>query len=102
MCSTANRAYEQGLYYYKLGDEEKAYTLFMKYLNIIHVIRDSDEYNNNKTEINTLLNNVHITSALNYAEELSQSLSNRYYIVKYSHSYITEINLPEEVSFIII
>ncbi|XP_026474216.1 ubiquitin carboxyl-terminal hydrolase 8 isoform X2 [Ctenocephalides felis] len=100
LCTTANKAYDQAYKHYILGDEEQAYTFFMKYLNLINTIRNSTEYNNNKADINRLLDAKQVQYALNYAEELSQSLKERYTILKEQEESkkISEYNNKEPIS----
>ena len=60
------------------GDEEKSYVLFMKYLQLVQVIRSSKEYSADKRFFDAMLPANGFKEALKKSEELSSTLGKRY------------------------
>ncbi|XP_064595874.1 ubiquitin carboxyl-terminal hydrolase 8-like [Liolophura sinensis] len=61
-----------------LGDEEKAYVLYMRYFNIISLIKKSPDYKKQKDYYDSLIGRKNQLQAIEKAETLSKSLTNRY------------------------
>ena len=59
-------------------DEEQAYVLFMRFLDVVSCIRKSREYKSSKREFDKLLPTARFTQALDEAEELAKHLEERY------------------------
>lgn len=61
-----------------LGDEERAYVLFMRFFNIITAVKKMPEYRKQKDFYDKLIGQKNVLKCLDKAEALSQSLKNRY------------------------
>ena len=60
------------------GDQEKSYVLFMKYLQLVQVIRNTKEYTADKTFFDAMLPASGFKMALKKSEDLSAALGKRY------------------------
>ena len=60
------------------GDQEKSYVLFMKYLQLVQVIRKTKEYSADKRYFDAMLPANGFKEALKKSEELSSTLDKRY------------------------
>lgn len=60
------------------GDEEQAYILYMRFLDVVKEIRKSKSYKKGKAEFDSLLPPRKLKEALDRAEVLSESLRERY------------------------
>ena len=63
-------------------DEEKSYQLFMKYLNLIQIIKQSSDYKNEPKYFSAMLSPRNFKTAVESAEKLGNSLHNRYNVRK--------------------
>ncbi|XP_062575612.1 ubiquitin carboxyl-terminal hydrolase 8-like isoform X2 [Saccostrea cucullata] len=61
-----------------LGDEEKAYIMYMKYFNIVTLIRKSPDYKKQKDYFDSLIGQKTLLKCMDKAEELSSNLKDRY------------------------
>ncbi|XP_033725421.1 ubiquitin carboxyl-terminal hydrolase 8-like [Pecten maximus] len=61
-----------------LGDEERAYVLFMRFFNIITAVKKMPEYRKQKDFYDKLIGQKNVLKCLDKAETLSKSLKNRY------------------------
>ncbi|XP_060069367.1 ubiquitin carboxyl-terminal hydrolase 8-like [Ylistrum balloti] len=61
-----------------LGDEEKAYVLFMRFFHIITAVKKMPEYRKQKEFYDKLIGQKNVMKCLDKAETLSKSLKNRY------------------------
>uniref|UniRef100_A0A1Q3F6S7 Ubiquitin carboxyl-terminal hydrolase n=1 Tax=Culex tarsalis TaxID=7177 RepID=A0A1Q3F6S7_CULTA len=79
LCSAANRMKEHADLQYLERDEEQAYVFYMKYLNLISVIRNHGEYRDRKHEIlESLGTNAQMRAIYEKLEKLKDSLEQRY------------------------
>jgi hypothetical protein len=62
------------------GDEEQAYVLYMRFIDVFQSIRNSKTYKTEKKELNKLLSPAKASKALDEAERLSKSLRERFVI----------------------
>ena len=60
------------------GDEEQAYVLYMRFVDVFQSIRNSKTYRTEKKELDKLLSPSKASKALNEAERLSKSLKERF------------------------
>lgn len=61
-----------------LGDEESAYVMYMRFFNLISAIKKTAEYKKNTKYFNEMIGAKNSIRAIAQAEELSESLKNRY------------------------
>ncbi|XP_021379459.1 ubiquitin carboxyl-terminal hydrolase 8-like isoform X1 [Mizuhopecten yessoensis] len=61
-----------------MGDEEKAYVLFMRFFNIITAVKKMPEYRKQKDFYDKLIGQKNVLKCMDKAEDLSKSLKNRY------------------------
>ncbi|KAJ8311552.1 hypothetical protein KUTeg_010907 [Tegillarca granosa] len=61
-----------------LGDEERAYVLYMKYFNVITIIKKTADYRKQKDYYDSLIGKKNILKAITKAEELSSNIKDRY------------------------
>ena len=59
------------------GDEEQAYVLYMRFIDVFQCIRKSKTYRTEKKELDKLLSPKKAAKALDEAEKLSKSLKER-------------------------
>ena len=59
------------------GDEEQAYVLYMRFIDVFQAIRNSKAYRTEKKELDKLLSPGKASKALDEAEKLSKSLKER-------------------------
>lgn len=59
------------------GDEEQAYVLYMRFIDIFQCIRNSKTYKAEKRELDKILSPGKASKALDEAERLSRSLKER-------------------------
>lgn len=79
LCLTANKIKERADRLYLDRDEEQAYVFYMKYLNLISMIRKHGEYQERKHEIlESLGNNAQMLKIYDKLEKLKESLKQRY------------------------
>uniref|UniRef100_A0A8D8HMY5 Ubiquitin carboxyl-terminal hydrolase n=1 Tax=Culex pipiens TaxID=7175 RepID=A0A8D8HMY5_CULPI len=79
LCTAANRVKEHADRQYLDRDEEQAYVFYMKYLNLISMIRNHGEYREKKHEIlESLGNNSQMLVIYDKLEKLKDSLEQRY------------------------
>lgn len=62
------------------GDEEQAYVLYMRFIDVFQCIRNSKTYRIEKKELDKLLSPTKASKALDEAERLSKSLKERFVI----------------------
>uniref|UniRef100_H2ZHP0 ubiquitinyl hydrolase 1 n=1 Tax=Ciona savignyi TaxID=51511 RepID=H2ZHP0_CIOSA len=74
----ANKAFGEAEKAFKNFDEERAYILYMKYLDLVGKIRKSSEFKKDPKHYSLLLGKVSIDKALTNAEKTSVSLKKRY------------------------
>lgn len=60
------------------GDEEQAYVLYMRFIDVFQSIRNSKTYRTEKKELDKLLSPAKASKALDEAERLSTSLKERF------------------------
>ena len=60
------------------GDEEQAYVLYMRFIDVFQSIRSSKTYRMEKKEMDKLLSPTKASKALDEAERLSKSLKERF------------------------
>lgn len=60
------------------GDEEQAYILYMRFVDVVKEIQSSKTYKRDKKELDSLLPVRKVMEALDEAEALSESLKKRY------------------------
>ena len=60
------------------GDEEQAYVLYMRFIDIFQCIRSSKTYKTEKRELDKILSPGKASKALDEAEKLSRSLKERF------------------------
>ena len=60
------------------GDEEQAYVLYMRFIDVFQSIRNSKTYRMEKKEMDKLLSPTKASKALDEAERLSKSLKERF------------------------
>ena len=60
------------------GDEEQAYVLYMRFMDVFQSIRNSKTYRTDKKELDKLLSPAKASKALDEAERLSTSLKERF------------------------
>ncbi|XP_052096420.1 ubiquitin carboxyl-terminal hydrolase 8-like [Mytilus californianus] len=61
-----------------LGDEERAYVLYMKYFNVVTFLKKTPEYKKQKQYYDSLLGQKNLLKSIDKAEELAESLKERY------------------------
>lgn len=61
-----------------VGDEEQAYVLYMRFIDVFQSIRNSKTYRMEKKELDKLLSPTKASKALDEAERLSKSLKERF------------------------
>ena len=61
-----------------LGDEERAYVLYMKYFNVVTFLKKSADYKKQKQYYDSLLGQKNLLKSIDKAEELAESLKERY------------------------
>lgn len=61
-----------------VGDEEQAYVLYMRFIDVFQSIRNSKTYRVEKKEFDKLLSPTKASKALDEAERLSKSLKERF------------------------
>ncbi len=67
------------------GDEEQAYVLYMRFVDVVKAVRGSKEFKKDKKYFNDLLPTRRISDALDSAERLSASLKKRYEGAHFTH-----------------
>ncbi|XP_035668964.1 ubiquitin carboxyl-terminal hydrolase 8-like [Branchiostoma floridae] len=77
-CNSATKLYKAALEHSLLGDEEKAYVLYMKYFNIYGHIRKSKDFKKDESYYAKLMGSANAKKAIEEAEKLSKSLNDRY------------------------
>ncbi|XP_066270797.1 ubiquitin carboxyl-terminal hydrolase 8-like isoform X2 [Branchiostoma lanceolatum] len=77
-CNSANKLYKAAVEHSLLGDEEKAYVLYMKYFNIYGHIRKSKDFKKEESYYAKLMGSSNAKKAIEAAEKLSKSLNERY------------------------
>ncbi|XP_078667182.1 ubiquitin carboxyl-terminal hydrolase 8-like isoform X1 [Branchiostoma floridae x Branchiostoma belcheri] len=77
-CNSANKLYKAALEHSLLGDEEKAYVLYMKYFNLYGHIRKSRDFKKEESYYAKLMGSSNAKKAIEEAEKLSKSLNDRY------------------------
>ena len=60
------------------GDDEQAYILYMRFVDVVKEIRSSKTYKKDKRELDSLLPPRKVVEAIGQAESLSESLKKRY------------------------
>lgn len=60
------------------GDAEMSYISFMKYMNLVSIIRKTPDYRKDEKYFNTLLGPKNVYSAIENAEKLQKELHKRY------------------------
>ncbi|XP_071942708.1 ubiquitin carboxyl-terminal hydrolase 8-like [Antedon mediterranea] len=78
LCTTAEKAYQEADKASKANDEERAYVLFVKYMNIFTWIKKHKEYIKDKGFYDSLLGSKRFVKAIEQAEQLQESLTKRY------------------------
>ncbi|XP_064645435.1 ubiquitin carboxyl-terminal hydrolase 8-like isoform X2 [Lineus longissimus] len=79
---SADKVYSTAVDAQKKGDEEKAYVMFMKYFNIITLVKKSPDFRKNAEFFNKLISTSNSLKAIEAAEKLSTSLKDRYDLLK--------------------
>lgn len=77
LCNSARKLFTSGQKSFEERDEEMAYIYFMKYLNIIELIRKSPQFANNKEFVNKFIGRANVLQALKNAEIVTNSLNKR-------------------------
>ena len=79
-----------------VGDEEQAYVLYMRFIDVFQSIRNSKAYRMEKKELDKLLPPTKASKALDEAERLSKSLKERFVItIIFMHSFQYHVCLLE-------
>lgn len=60
------------------GDEEQAYVLYMRFVDVFQSVRNSKAYRTEKKELDKLVSPAKASKALGEAERLSKNLKERY------------------------
>nr|CAB3267571.1 ubiquitin carboxyl-terminal hydrolase 8-like [Phallusia mammillata] len=76
--SFADKAFSAAEDALKGKDEERAYVLFMKYLDIVKMVRKSSAYRKDPKHFDTLIGTKKLVKGLDEAERLAKSLEKRY------------------------
>ncbi|XP_069679100.1 ubiquitin carboxyl-terminal hydrolase 8 isoform X2 [Periplaneta americana] len=95
LCLTAHRVYDEAGKHRLSGDEEMSYIFYMKYLTIVTMIQGSDEYKKDKEYVVKMLGKDNVNVAMNMAEKLSESLEQRYKLMKEQEE-IEEVQRAQE------
>ena len=77
LCRTADKILLKAKDEVLNGDEEQAYVLYMRFVDVYKCIRASKEYKRDKRELVKLLPSSKAVKAVDEAERLSQSLKDR-------------------------
>ncbi|XP_043219713.1 ubiquitin carboxyl-terminal hydrolase 8-like [Amphibalanus amphitrite] len=77
-CATADTVYKSAAEALRAGDEERAFVLFMRYMEIHNQIRSKPEYKKDEKYYNSLLGMKKFEQALGVCERLQTDLKNRY------------------------
>ena len=59
------------------GDEEVAYVFLLRFLGVVQVIQKHPQYKQKRTEFDKLMSVENMTEAMDKAEKLAESLSQR-------------------------
>nr|XP_026689822.1 ubiquitin carboxyl-terminal hydrolase 8-like [Ciona intestinalis]XP_026689823.1 ubiquitin carboxyl-terminal hydrolase 8-like [Ciona intestinalis] len=74
----ANKAFAEAEKAFKSRDEERAYILYMKYLDMVGIVRKCPEFKKDTQHYSLLLGKMNTITALENAEATSNSLKKRY------------------------
>jgi len=72
------KLFTQATEFFERGDSEASYVNFMKYLNLVSVIRKTPDYRKDEKYFNQLLGTKNVASAIENAEILQKELVVRY------------------------
>lgn len=78
LCKTTQTVYKNAVKKYNEGDEEMGYIYFMKYLNLVQIIKKHPDYSKDKKKMTEYLKKNEVEEALNCTEKLNGNLSRRY------------------------
>ncbi|XP_015774970.1 PREDICTED: ubiquitin carboxyl-terminal hydrolase 8-like isoform X1 [Acropora digitifera] len=78
LVKSADKVYLQAQNHYLEGDEESAYVFYMRYFNLITLIKKSSKYKETQKFYDDLLGKSKIINSIEHAEALQSSLSKRY------------------------
>ena len=91
LANSAEKLYSEGDLIYRIEqDEEKSYLYFMRYMNIIQILKDSKD-----PAVRNLINRNNFATAMKRCELLSESLAKRYELSKESAEIDKEIKKKE-------
>lgn len=75
---TAENVYKKGEDLLTQGNEESAYIMFMRYINIITAIQKTSEFRKNEASLSQMVDSSHQRTAVDMIRQLRQSLKKRY------------------------
>ncbi|XP_022306135.2 ubiquitin carboxyl-terminal hydrolase 8-like isoform X2 [Crassostrea virginica] len=78
LCNSAQKIQKEAELNESLGDEEKAYILYMKFFNVVTYARKSPDYKKQKDYYDSLIGQKNLLKSIDKAEELSANLKDRY------------------------
>ncbi|KAK3095889.1 hypothetical protein FSP39_020374, partial [Pinctada imbricata] len=82
LLKTAEKMLKEADVAHSLTDEERAYILYMKYFNVVQLIKKTADYKKQKDYFDSLLGQKNLLKAIDRAEELSSSLKDRYDLIE--------------------
>lgn len=78
LINSAQKIHKEAELNESLGDDERAYILYMKYFNVVTLARKLPDYKKQKDYYDSLIGQKNLLKCINKAEELSASLKDRY------------------------
>uniref|UniRef100_A0A1B0CIJ8 ubiquitinyl hydrolase 1 n=1 Tax=Lutzomyia longipalpis TaxID=7200 RepID=A0A1B0CIJ8_LUTLO len=97
LCKSAIKLYDEAEKQYEMRDEEQSFILYMKYFNVVNVIRENPEFSGHKNYVMALLGSHNKQNkAMERTEELSKSLRKRYELLRRSKESEMEEHVPDD------
>ncbi|KAG1679602.1 Ubiquitin carboxyl-terminal hydrolase 8 [Nymphon striatum] len=78
LISAASTLYDAADESHKNGDEERSYILFMRFYNVIDLLKQTPEYKKDKIYYNSIISKIKMITAIECAEKLLENLRKRY------------------------
>lgn len=78
ICTSLLKMYDEGISLFKLGDDERAYMLLMRFFGSYQLLRTSKLYKEDRTYVDSLIDMKKATKTLQILEGIKESLVKRY------------------------
>lgn len=78
ICNSLLKMYDEGISLFKLGDDERAYMLLMRFFGSYQLLRTSKLYKEDKTYVDSLIDIKKASKTLQILEGIKESLVKRY------------------------